>query len=155
MTKRLFLIILFLTFIIGCSCQRIHQKDGKNRFYLEDKYYHQGEFVRINSNDLNELKSESYILYTYNSFCVLSISCEDIFQEFMRKYQIDFVSIPFNDFKNTDFYEEVKYAPSIIIVQKGKIVSYLDANSNNDLSKYQDVSEFEKWLDNYIYFSNK
>ena len=23
----------------------------------------------------------------------------------------------------------------------------------NDLVKYQDVNEFEKWLDNYIYFS--
>ena len=48
-------------------------------------------------------------------------------------------------------YQKVKYAPSIIIVRDGHIVDYLDANSDDDLDKYQDVNEFEKWISKYIY----
>ena len=53
--------------------------------------------------------------------------------------------------KNTKFYENVKYAPSVIIIKDGEIVSYLDANSDKDLEKYQDANKFIKWLKEYIY----
>ena len=80
---------------------------------------------------------------------------EDIFNEFMKKYNISIVSLPFGSFKNTVLYEKVRYAPSLIIIKNGEIISYLDANSDDDLPKYQDVHELELWLDNYINFSYK
>ena len=73
----------------------------------------------------------------------------------MTKYKIDFLSIPFDEFKKTDFYKSVKYAPSVIIIENGNIISYLDANSDIDLEKYQDVNKFEEWLNNYVNFSKK
>lgn len=71
----------------------------------------------------------------------------------MNKYEIRFLSIPFENFKNTSFYNKVKYAPSIIIVKKGKVIAYLDANSDDDLRKYQDVDKFSEWIKKYIYLS--
>lgn len=71
----------------------------------------------------------------------------------MDKYKIDFLSIPFEEFKETNLYKEVKYAPSIIIVNKNKVMGYLDANSDSDISKYQDVYEFEEWLSKFINFN--
>ena len=79
--------------------------------------------------------------------------CEEVFQKFMKKYKIDFLYMKFEEFRNTSFYKTVKYAPSIIVVKKGTIVAYLDAESDEDLNKYQNVDKFEKWLNNYIYFS--
>ena len=67
--------------------------------------------------------------------------------------KIDIISIPFLKYKDTSLYNKVKYAPSIIIVDRGKVISYLDANNNSDTIKYQDENEFEKWLNNYIYLS--
>lgn len=124
-----------------------------NKIYLSNKYYNDGNFIKVKSDDLNNLENENYILFTYNNYCNMSKPCEDIFKEFMEKYKINFLSMPFDEFKKNDFYKKVKYAPSVIIVKKGKIVAYLDANSDDDLVKYQDVNEFEKWLDNYVYFS--
>ena len=71
----------------------------------------------------------------------------------MKKYKIDFLSIPFEEFKNTNIYKTVKYAPSVILVEKGNVVAYLDAESDDDLNKYQDINEFEEWMNNYVYFS--
>ena len=68
----------------------------------------------------------------------------------MTKYNIDILQIPFDDFKNTYLYETVKYAPSVIIVSNKKVIAYLDANKDEDISKYEDTDSFEEWLENYI-----
>ena len=71
----------------------------------------------------------------------------------MNKYKIDFLSISFDEFKNTGFYKKVKYAPSIIIVKEGKIVAYLDPNSDDDFDKYQDATKLEEWIKEYVELS--
>ncbi|MBR3898512.1 MAG: hypothetical protein IKJ43_04475 [Bacilli bacterium] len=144
--KKILYIILIITIIFlgGCSNKKY---DGK-KFYIEDKYYSKNEFIKI--SNLSKVKNESYILFTYNSYCNLAKPCEETFREFMKKYDIAFLSIPYEDFKKTDLYQTVKYAPSIIIVKDGTIVSYLDANSDDDLDKYQDLEVFEKWIKKYI-----
>ncbi len=73
----------------------------------------------------------------------------------MQKYKIDFLSMGIDDFKKIDLYSEVKYAPSIIIVDKGKIVTYLDAESDEDSEKYHDPDKFEDWISNYVYLTKK
>ena len=71
----------------------------------------------------------------------------------MQKYNISFLSMPFKEYRNISLYNEVKYAPSIIIVENGKIVDFLDAEKDDDLDKYQDVKEFEEWINKYVYFT--
>lgn len=150
MKKILFVLLISLT-LTGCIFSK-KQNDNKIRFYLSDKYYHTGEFVKVDNKSLEKINKENLILFTYNPYCNLPISCEKIFEEFMKKYNIDFVSISFSDFKETSYYDNVKYAPSVMIIKEGEIIDYLDANDDKDLQKYQDEKEFEKWLDNYVYF---
>ncbi len=57
----------------------------------------------------------------------------------------------FDEMKESYLYKKVKYAPSVIIIKKGKIIAYLDADKNADLDKYQNEKVFEKWIKNYIY----
>ena len=148
--KKIFIILLCLC-LTGCIFSK-KQNDGKKRMYLSDRYYNIGEFVEVDSKNIKKLDKENYILFTYNSYCSLPIPCEKIFADFMKKYNIDFVSIPFVEFKETKYYDKIKYAPSIIIIKQGEILAYLDANSDADLDKYQKLVDFEKWLDNYVYF---
>ena len=138
MKKILLLLIMFI--IVGCT--------NNHKIYLTDKYYNSGDLISIEPGDIKD--NETFILYTYNNFCALPVHCEEIFKEVFEKYKIDALSIPFEEFKKTIYYEKVKYAPSIIIISNGKIVAFLDANSNEDLEKYQDVSKFEEWLNNNI-----
>lgn len=135
-------IVLFLAIFLFVGC-------SNGIFYLEDKYYNKGEYISISSKEIND--NESFVLYTYNNFCALPVHCENIFKEVMEKNKIDVLSIPFEDFKNTSFYKKVKYAPSILIIRKGEIIAFLDANSDEDLEKYQDTNKFENWLKEYIY----
>lgn len=128
--------------------------DSGGKFYLEQKYYGKNDFVKVNNKDISRLRKENYLLFTYNNYCTFPISCESIFEKFMNEENIAFQSIPIEEFKKTSFYQEVKYAPSVMVISRGRIISYLDANSDLDLVKYQDVDEFRKWIGEYIYFDN-
>ena len=141
--KKVFIIFCFVLLFMGCS--------KREKFYLDDDYYHKGEFINITSKELKKLKSQNYILYTYNSYCTFSVPCENVFKGYMNKYHIDFVSIPFDEFKKTTFYKTVSYGPSILIIQNGNIITYLDAEADEDIPKYQNLAKFENWMNQYIY----
>ena len=139
MKKLAFLILIIL--LIGCK--------KIEKIYLNDKYYNEGKFIEV--KNIDNLKEETYILYTYNNYCTFNKPCEEIFKEYMGKYKIDFVSIPFEYFKTTALYNKIKYGPSIIIIKEGKIIAYLDPNKDIDKEKYQDTKAFEEWINKYIY----
>ena len=153
MTKKIIPIILII--ISTLSIIFLYNRNKTNnptKFYLNKEYYNKNNFIQ--TKEISNLKKKSYILFTYNNYCTLPIPCETIFEEFTKKNNIAIVSIPFENFRKTYLYKEVKYAPSIIVINKGKIVTYLDANSDNDLPKYQNVSEFENWISKYVYLTN-
>ena len=134
---------LFLLFISNLTKQKIT---------LESKYYKTGKFIDINGANLNELlnNKENFILYTYNNFCTFKVSCDEIFNESIKELNITILKIPFDEFKTTSLYNEVNYAPSVILIKEGKIIEYIDPEKNDDLSKYQDKKEFISWIKEYI-----
>ncbi|MBR3523448.1 MAG: hypothetical protein IKN87_02035 [Bacilli bacterium] len=142
MTKKLLLILTLVILLTGCKSKK---------FYLEDKYYGNSKYLEISEREYNKIKDTSFVLFTYNSYCQFSKPCDQVFEQVMKKNNISFLAMPYAEFKKTNLHDKVTYAPSIIIVQKGKIVAYLDSESNDDLKLYQDSDKFEKWLDKYIY----
>lgn len=121
-------------------------------FYLDNEYYNQGNFIDISANDLDKMLKDkkTFLLYSYNNYCSLPIPCENIFEEIMKKYKFDVLQITFEDFKKTTLYDSVKLAPTLIIIKNGTIVDYLKADKDEDLSKYQEKTNFENWLKEYI-----
>lgn len=124
----------------------------KQKFYLEDKYYGNSEFTTIESNDLNKLMNnkESFALFIYQPACVTSSDFEQVLYDFMQSNNIKIYKIAFSDIKNTKLNESIKYYPSFAIFNKGQMVDYLDANSDDDLKYYKSKVEFKKWFTNYV-----
>ena len=141
---KVLIIALLLITLTGCT-------NKIEKIYLSDEFYNQGKFIKIKSEEINNYKDKNYVLFTYNNFCSLPTPCDEIFESFMKNNKIDFVSIPFEEFKKTELYKKVKYAPSIIVISNNKIVTYLDADKDSDLDKYQNEESFKEWLSQYIY----
>lgn len=150
MVKKIFLLLLIIIVCVGCSN---YKNVDSNKIFLSDMFYNKGNFIEIDSKSLEDYSNTTYLLFTYNNFCSLPISCKKIFKSFASDYKIDFLSMPFSEFKNTYLYDTVKYAPSVLIVENNKIIAYLDANKDDDLEKYQDVNKFKDWINNYINIS--
>ena len=119
---------------------------GYKNIFLKSK------FINVKNEDIEKLKEEkkSFIVFVYNNYCLLETPCDEIFKKVMDKYNISFLYLPYEEMKKTFIYDDVKLAPSVILIKEGKIVTYLNTESNDDLPKYQDADEFEKWLTSYI-----
>ncbi len=141
------LIVLSLLLIL-CGCQK---KENIEKFYLNDNYYDTSGLKEVKSDELKS--DDSYLLFTYNYYCSLAVPCDEIFESFSENENIQILSLSIDEFKKTSYYKEVKYAPSVIIIKDGNIVSYLDAEKNSDIEKYQDVEKFTEWISKYIYLT--
>lgn len=123
----------------------------KEKFYLEDNYYNY-DMKKVSYRDINKLEKEkkSFVLFTYNPYCSLKIPCDKFFEEYAKNKNITILTIPFDKFKRTEYYKTVKYALSVIIINKGRIITYLDAEKDNDIKLYQDTNKFGNWIEKYI-----
>ena len=150
MNKKVIFVIIPLLLIGIITFVLMNNKSDK--FSLENKYYGTGEFIDISNSELESIikDKENFLLYTYNNYCSLPIPCDSIFESVMKEYGFNILQIKFSDFKETNLYKKVKLAPSVLIFKDGKLIDFLDAESDNDLKKYQDKEEFKNWLNNYI-----
>ena len=133
---------------MGCT-------DKDEKVYLSDKYYNQGAYIDIVAKDMDKLKNDTYLLFVYNQFCNFKIPCDEIFQKVMNEHKVDVLSMSIDEYKNTSYFNTVRYAPTIIVISKGKVLAYLDANKDEDLDKYQSPDDFEKWLTEHVYLDKK
>ena len=124
----------------------------EGKFYLEDKYYGKNQFVDITSADLNTLikEKESFALFVYQPACVTSADFEQVLYDFMETNNIQIYKISFSDLKETEIKNTIKYYPSFAVFNKGKMVDYLDANSDEDLKYYKSKEGFTKWFQNHV-----
>lgn len=143
--KRIILLVLVILSMTGCTKEN-------SKFYLNDEYYNAGKLVDIDSKELtNILKSnDSFILFTYNPYCNFKVSCENVVENFSKNNNITIFKIPFEEFKSTKLYNTIKYAPSIILINKGKIETYLDPNKDEDSIKYQEEKALKDYIEMYI-----
>ena len=143
--KRIILLVLVILSMTGCTKEN-------SKFYLNDEYYNAGKLVDIDSKELtNILKSnDSFILFTFNPYCNFKVSCENVVENFSKNNNITIFKIPFEEFKSTKLYNTIKYAPSIILINKVKIETYLDPNKDEDSIKYQEEKALKDYIEMYI-----
>jgi len=151
MKYKIFIIITALLITVGITFV-IYKKNNNKPFYLNEKYYNQNDFIEVSTKDVNKLieNKSSFVICDYNNFCNFKKPCESIFKEFISTNKVGILKMKFEDFKNTDLYNEVKLAPTVMIIKDGKIIDYLQSDSNEDTNRYQDIKSFEKWIKKYI-----
>ena len=87
--------LFFCLLLTGCI--------NKQKINLSKKFYNNGKYIDIKSNQINKYKNDNFVIFTYNSYCNLEVPCEKIFQKVMNKYKIDFLSIKIDEFKKNIF----------------------------------------------------
>ena len=150
--KKVFIILIIILLIILITIILIPEKNINKIPKTKIEKSNSETLQYINSEQLNEKlnNNESFLLYTYNNFCSLSKPCENIFIDVLNNNYFFAYKIPFEEFKKTVLYKNIKHGPSFIIIKDGIILDYLDSNSNEDKEKYQDNNTFEEWLLPYI-----
>ena len=149
MKVRNIILLLFMCIcLVGCKDNNV---DGKP-FLLEDKYYGEGNITEITTSEFDDLldSKESFGLFIYQDFCAASASFEEVLLDYIDEYNISFYKLSYNDMKETKLKGKIKFYPSFVIYNDGKLISFLDADSGSDADYYKSVSGFNSWLTKYV-----
>ncbi|MGN0992558.1 MAG: hypothetical protein ACI4PE_01265 [Bacilli bacterium] len=154
MKKKIFvcLVIILLFAVIITTLLFINKTNNNTQFYLENDYYTSSDMKEIKIDELNSLinKNESFVVFVYQPMCVTSSDFENVLSEFLKDNQIIIYKIAFSDIKNTNIGKSVKYYPSFLIYNKGKLVDFLEANKDEDVEYYTSKDGFQKWFSKYV-----
>ena len=147
MKKISILIILILVFVTGCK---------KNTFSLETEYYNNSEIIEIDKNEFDELVQDkkSFAVFIYESNCTTSNDFSKVLTEFSNKNQINIYKMSFGNMKRTLLNNKIKFYPSLVLINKGKLFDYLDAESDEDKEYYKNADELENWFFSYVNKNN-
>ncbi len=105
-------------------------------------------------NQMLDNKESFVILLTNGDFCYSSIegevSLENNILALAKENDLYIYNIGLKIYKNSRLFEKVKYAPSVMIIYKGEILAYTDAESNDDLKYSNSKEDFNKWFTSYV-----
>lgn len=142
--------IIFVLIIVSVIVL-ITNKEEKT-FYLENNYYGTSKMTEIKTEELNELidNKESFAVFVYQPMCITSNDFESVLFDFLNNNKINFYKIAFSNIKDTEIGKSIKYYPSFIIYNEGKMVDFLEADKDEDVEFYTSKDGFEKWFTKYV-----
>lgn len=146
-SKLLILVLaLFSTLLVGCK---------EKKFSLSDKYYDSENYGIIESS-LEEVveaenNKESFITFIYLNGCSTCDKLKGILDTFLVEAKIKVYAVAYDKLeKGTTLKATVRYAPSVVIFKKGKVVDFLDTASDKDIDRFNSFDAFKEWIESYI-----
>lgn len=145
--KKVLLIIALSILLVGCSKQE--------KFYLEDNLYNQGVITEVDSSKIEQLEQEekNFAVFVYLPGCTSCAAFREVLDDFIVENKMEIYAISILDAKETSINDTIEYAPSLILYNKGKVVSYLDSTSDKDKPALTTVDGLKTWLEKYIYLT--
>lgn len=139
----------------------ISLKDEQTMIASEEDFYKFNEKIETLAieygNKINQMldNKESFVIeLSSDDFCFSGLLGETNLSnnmlELSDENNLYYYKIGIKVFKKSRLYETVKYEPSIIIVYKGDILAYTDAESDEDLKYSTSKEEFYKWFTSYV-----
>ena len=139
----------------------ISLKDEQTMIASEEDFYKFNEKIETLAieygNKINQMldNKESFVIeLSSDDFCFSGVLGEanlsNNMLELSDENNLYYYKIGIKVFKKSRLYETVKYEPSIIIVYKGDILAYTDAESDEDLKYSTSKEEFYKWFTSYV-----
>ena len=143
--------LFILTIVITAVVILIVNKN-KKPFYLDSNYYGTDSIKEIRIDELNRLidNKKSFAIFIYQPKCITSFDFENVLNEFIEEEKISIYKIAFSDIKDTKIGKSIKYYPSFIVYNKGRIVDFLRANKNEDVKYYLSKKGFKSWFTKYV-----
>ena len=123
-------------------------------FRLENELYGDSEAIDIKKDDYEKMISEkkSFIVMVDKPDCYTTADMRERMASFPEDMQFKYYRIMWGEAKESSIHDYVKFVPSVAIVRKGEVVDYLDADSDDDTSKYNEAQALQDWIKSYIAF---
>ena len=141
--KKVKLLILLCLMITCAACNKKIEP-----FDLKDEYYQESKMIDLEQKDLEQMieDEESFVMYIYLPGCSSCAEFKEVLEEFQKDNKLVIYSTQIKIAHAIGLKEKIPYAPSFAVYKDGKLISYLDAMSDDDLEYYKTSDGFKEWL---------
>lgn len=155
MLKKILSVLFFMFIVVGCSCDNI------DPFKLEDKYYTSTEKGLVELESYDDIKmliddKESFAVYIYTPGCTSCAAFKPVLNKYIDENNLKLYSISYPILKTTNnpIKDKVKFPPSVVIYNEGKLVAYLDTEDEKHTDYFKNVDNFSEWFESYVIVSD-
>lgn len=108
--------------------------------------------VDINTLEYDGLIAErrSFVLLVDQDGCKTAERLKEFIEKYAEDAGIRVYRMMFSDVKESSLYEYVKYYPSVVLISKGKVLTWLKADEDEDADKYNDYESFKAWMERFV-----
>lgn len=155
MKNRRSLIIIVVSFVVILVAFVIIMLTRSHKFALSSEYYGTAEVQDTNTDELQSFidGQKSFGLFISQPACQASADLEKNLDVFLEAYPLKFYEISFSTIKDGDIVPDLKFYPSFAIFYNGRVVDFLEADSDEDAAAYTSVDGFEDWFSGYVELS--
>lgn len=106
-------------------------------------------FLEIDAEKYDEMinAKKSFIVFVDQNGCNTADRLREYVLRYAKDKGITISRIMFADMKESLLHNSVKYYPSVAIIEKGDVRTYLRADSDEDAVIYNDYEEFKTWME--------
>ena len=123
-----------------------------HKITLGEDSYGSSEFISISGEDYEaKIKNgDTFLLFVDAAGCITADHIRSFATEISEAKNLHFYHIMWPEARSTSLHDSVKYYPSVVIVDGGKILDFLKADSDDHVEYYQNVGALRSWLDKYV-----
>lgn len=148
-----------LVIIAGCAlllaAVAFGVRDGwfEGKVVLGEEYY--GEFTDFNKLSAEEYeglieKKDSFIVFVDQAGCETADRTREFVRDWATEKKIKVQRIMFSEMKETSLHDSVRYYPSVVVINEGRVRVFLRADSDADAKMYNDYDSFKNWIEKYL-----
>ena len=132
-----------------------------NKVVLDEEYYCsescEGEdFMSLTISEYEELIKEkkSFLVFIDQGGCTTADRLREYVSNYALEHGLKVYRMMFSEVKESSLHDQVKYYPSVAMVSRGNVISYLRADSDEDAILYNDYEAFKEWMGRYLVFKS-
>ena len=108
------------------------------------------EDITVEEYDEMVKEKKSFILLIDQNGCITAERLRAYVIDFAKENEMKVFRMFFYDMKKTNLNNTIKYYPSVVIIDNGKLRGYMRADANEDADAYNDYEDFKTWMKKYL-----
>lgn len=127
---------------------------------LDDEYYCEGkcesEFEELTEESYEKLIEEkkSFVVFVDQIGCDTADKLRGFSNDYFSEQGVKIYKMMFSVLKETSLHEKVKYYPSVVVISKGTVKTFLRADSDEDAKAFNEYGSFIDWVNKRVKFNN-
>lgn len=110
------------------------------------------DYMELTAGEYDELvkTQKSFVVFVDQDGCTTADRLRGYVSDWATSRGMKVYRMMFAEVKESSLHDQVKYYPSVVVVDKGVVRAWLRADSDEDAEMYNNYDAFNEWMGRYL-----